>query len=324
MDYISAGDIEKYSYCPLSWWLSRNEKKDEENQGVKRHREISKGAEEMRKNYSQMKEFESMAIYFSIGATIIALVGISFIYTSPILSKLFILFSILWLAFSFYLLWKSDKYAITRERENAERIMVIASAAATTFSIFSVTFILPPNFTLGYVLEVLSLLWLVFATYFLYMAMRKEIQYNEIKKKLQLPDGEIIYIDDLQKAPILKSEKYKIWGRPDLLIKKGDDYIPVEIKTGRIPRGPLFSHIMQLTAYMLLVEENYKTPPYGLLKYGPQIYKIEYEEDLKNIMLQKVKEMREALKTGEVHRNHHKIGKCLHCSRRDICPERLA
>lgn len=323
MDYISAGDIEKYSYCPLSWWLSRNEK-HKENEGVRRHREISKGAADMKKKYKQMKEFESMAIYFSIGATIISLVGISFIYTSPILSRMFILFSILWLGFSFYLLWKADKYAILVERKNAERIMVIASAAATTFSIFSVTFILPPNYTLGYVLEVLSLLWLVFATYFLYMAMKRDIQYNEIKKKLQLPDGEIVYIDDLQKSPILKSEKYKIWGRPDLLIKMGDDYIPVEIKTGRVPRGPHFSHIMQLTAYMVLVEENYKAPPYGLLKYGPVIYKIEYEEDLKNIMLQKVKEMREALKTGEVHRNHNKVGKCLHCSRRELCPERLS
>jgi CRISPR-associated exonuclease Cas4 len=323
VDYISAGDIEKYSYCPLSWWLSRNEEHTE-NEGVKKHRNISKDATQMKEKYRQMKRFESMAIYYSIGATIIALVGISFFYTSPLLSRLFILFSILWLIFSLYLLWKSERYVVLLDKKNTERIMVIASAAATTFSIFSVTFILPPNYTLGYVLEVLSLLWLIFASYFLYMAIRKEIQYNEIKKKLHLPDGEIIYIDDLQKAPILKSEKYKIWGRPDLLLKIGKDYIPVEIKTGRIPKGPLFSHIMQLTAYMVLVEENYKTPPYGLLKYGPQIYKIEYEEDLKNLMLQKVKEMREALKTGEVHRNHHKVGKCLHCSRRDICPERLA
>ena len=191
MDYISAGDIEKYSYCPLSWWLSRNEK-HAENEGVKKHREISKGAADMKKKYSQMKEFESMAIYFSVGATIIALVGISFFYTSLLLSRTFIIFSILWLGFSVYLLWKSEK-SVSVERKRTERIMVSSSAAATTLSIFSVTFLLPPNYTLGYVLEVLSLLWLVFATYFLYMAMKKDIQYNEIKRKLQLPDGEIIY-----------------------------------------------------------------------------------------------------------------------------------
>ncbi len=294
-----------------------------ESEGVKRHREISRETMKMKEKYSQMKKFESMAIYYSIGATVIALVGISFIYTSPLLSKIFILFSVAWLIFSIYLLWKFEKYVLLWEKKTTERVMVIASASATVFSIFAVTFILPPNYTLGYVLEVLSLLWLVFASYFLHMAIKNEISYNEIKKKLHLPDGEIIYVDDLKRSPLMKSEKYKIWGRPDLLIKKGEDYIPVEIKTGRIPRGPLFSHIMQLTAYMVLVEENYKAPPYGLLKYGPVIYKIEYEEDLKNLMLEKVKEIRKALESGEVHRNHHKVGKCLHCSRRDICPERL-
>ncbi len=322
MDYISAGDIEKYSYCPLSWWLSRKEK-HVENEGVRRHREISNEAKKMKESYSSMKKSESMAIYYSIGATIIALVGISFLYSSPLLSRLFILLSIGWLLFSLYLLWKFEKYVLIWERKTTERVMVITSAAATIFSIFSVTFVLPPNFGLGYVMEVLSLLWLIFASYFLYETMKHEMEYNEMKKKLKLPDGEIIYVDDLKKSPILKSEKYKIWGRPDLLIKKGEDYIPIEIKTGRVPRGPLFSHIMQLTSYMVLVEENYRAPPYGLLKYGPVIYKIEYEEDLKNLMLEKVAEMRRALETGEVHRNHHKVGKCLHCSRRDICPERL-
>ncbi len=323
VDYISAGDIEKYSYCPLSWWLSRKEKHTE-NEGVRKHREISEEAKKMKKSYSKMKDSESMAIYYSIGATLIALVGISFLYSSPILSRIFMILAIVWLLFSLYLLWKFEKYVLLWERKDVERVMVIASGAATIFSIFAVTFVLPPNFALGYVMEVLSLLWLIFATYFLYISLKSEFQYNELKKKLKLPDGEIIYVDDLQQSPILKSEKYKIWGRPDLLIKKGDDYIPVEIKTGRVPRGPLFSHIMQLTAYMVLVEENYKTPHYGLLKYGPVVYKIEYEEDLRNIMLGKVEEMRRALETGEVHRNHHKVGKCIHCSRRNICPERLA
>jgi len=177
---------------------------------------------------------------------------------------------------------------------------------------------------MGYLLEISSLLWLIFATYFLYLALKGEIRYNKLRRELKLPNGEIIYVDDLERSPLLKSEKYGIWGRPDLLIKMGEDYIPIEIKTGRVPRGPLFSHIMQLTAYMLLVEDNFKAPPYGLLKYGNMIYKIDYDKGLKELLLKKVDEMRCALKTGEVHRNHNRMGKCLHCSRRDICPERLA
>ncbi len=323
MEYISAGDIEKYSYCPLSWWLSRKER-HKESAGVKKHREISEKAKEYQKSASEKKKFENVVLYYSFAATVIALVGISFIYSSPVLSRVFIVISLLWLLVAIYILWRYEKYALIWNRKIMERMMVVFSLVATVFSIFSVTFFLPPAYMLGYALEIASLIWLIVATYFLNLTLKNELKYNEIKKELRLPDGEIVYVDDLEKSPILKSEKYGIWGRPDLLIKTKSGYVPVEIKTGRIPKGPLFSHIMQLTAYMLLVEENYETPPYGILKYGPVIYKIDYDEDLKKILLSKIEEMRTAIMTGEVHRNHHRSGKCMHCSRRDMCPERLS
>ncbi len=322
MDYISAGDIEKYSYCPLSWWLSKKEK-NVENEGVKKHQDISEKAKKGMEEYEAAKNSERSVLYLAIGGTIASLVGISMFYSSYTLGIIFDAIAIFWLLAAIYFLWKSEKY-ITMWHDNFKRMMLILPSAATVFSIFAVTFIMNPNFLLGYVLEIASLLWLIFATFFFYLALRSEMHYSKIRSELRLPDGEIIYIDDLKKSPILKSEKYKIWGRPDMLLKVKEGYVPVEVKTGRIPKGPLFSHIMQLTAYMVLVEENYGTPPYGILKYGPQIYKIDYEEDLKKIMLKKVEEMRKAMKTGEVHRNHNRPGKCRHCSRRDICPERLA
>ncbi len=323
MDYISAGDIEKYSYCPLSWWLSREEK-DMDVEGVRKHREIGEKAEELREEKKKIKTFESMIMYYSLAATVVAILGIAFFYTIVLLGKIFISLSIFWIIVALYLLWRSERGTLTWGTGKIKRIMIILAVAATVFSVLAVTFVLPPNYILGYLLEISSLLWLIFASYFLFLALRGEIRYNSLKKELMLPDGEIIYIDDLKEAPLLKSEKYKIWGRPDLLIKAGKDYIPIELKTGRVPRGPLFSHIMQLTAYMLLTEENYGTPPYGLLKYGDVVYRIDYDEDLKALLLKKVEEMRKTLETGEVHRNHKRVGKCLHCSRRDICPERLA
>ncbi len=323
MDYISAGDIEKYSYCPLSWWLSLKEK-NSENEGVRRHREISNEAKRGMEEYQKKGDFEKSVMYLAVGATLIALVGIAMLYSSFPLAIAFHSISIFWLIVALYMLWKADVLVVQWKKMTFERMMVIIPLASMVASIFAITFLLQPNFLMGYLLEVLSMLWLIGATFFLYLSLKAEMEYSKIRKKLKLPDGEIIYVDDLEKAPLLRSDKYGIQGRPDLLLKVSDNYIPVEIKTGRIPRGPLFSHIMQLTAYMVLVEENYKTPPYGILKYGPQIYRINYEDDLKKILLQKVDEMRKALKTGEVHRNHHRVSKCLHCSRRDICPERLA
>ena len=323
MDYISAGDIEKYSYCPLSWWLSRNEK-NVESEGAKKHKKISEEVKMGMEKYKRKKDFEKSVMYFAIGATLIALIGISMLYSSFPLAIVFHSISVFWLVVALYMLWKTDILVVQWKKMTFEKMMVIIPLASMVASIFAITFLLKPNFLMGYFLEIISMLWLIGATFFLYLSLKVEIEYSRIRKKLKLPDGEIIYVDDMEKAPLLKSDKYGIQGRPDLLLKAGKDYIPVEIKTGRIPRGPLFSHIMQLTAYMLLVEENYKTPPYGILKYGPQTYRIDYDNELKKILLQKVDEMRKALKTGEVHRNHHRVGKCLHCSRRDICPERLA
>lgn len=96
------------------------------------------------------------------------------------------------------------------------------------------------------------------------------------------------------------------------------------MKTGRVPRGPFFSHILQVAAYCLLLEEEQgEAPPFGIVKYGDKEFEVDYDESLKELLIKKVEEMREAKETGEVHRNHNREGKCLHCSRRDICPERL-
>ena len=82
--------------------------------------------------------------------------------------------------------------------------------------------------------------------------------------------GKIFYTDKIDdSSDILVSKKYNISGRPDSIITLDDKYIPLELKTGRVPKGPYFSHILQIAAYCLLVEETYKvTPPHGIIKYS--------------------------------------------------------
>ncbi|MDG6221472.1 MAG: Dna2/Cas4 domain-containing protein, partial [Candidatus Thermoplasmatota archaeon] len=86
-----------------------------------------------------------------------------------------------------------------------------------------------------------------------------------------------------------------------------------------------FSHILQLSAYCFLVEEAYKRiPPYGIIRYGQTEFQIEYTPEMKQMVIEKANEMREKLVTGDVHRNHGRESKCRYCSRRSVCPERLA
>ena len=137
----------------------------------------------------------------------------------------------------------------------------------------------------------------------------------------------ISYIDSQKKKPkLFVSEKYRLSGRPDFVLLIEDEHIPVELKTGRVPRGPLFSHILQVATYCILMEEEFGNPPsHGIIRYGQVENEIEYDEALKDMVLKKANEMRGFLISGgDVHRNHNKPGKCKHCSRRNVCPEKLA
>src|SRR5439155_25591944 len=105
-------------------------------------------------------------------------------------------------------------------------------------------------------------------------------------------------------------------GRPGAVVMEGEHPLPVELKTGRVPRGPLLSPILQVVAYCVLLEEEYgHAPPYGIIRYGDTAFEIEYNEDQKSLLLQKLGEMRAAIAKGGAHRNHNRPGKCIHCSR---------
>jgi CRISPR-associated exonuclease Cas4 len=146
-----------------------------------------------------------------------------------------------------------------------------------------------------------------------------------LKQRHGIGEGSIEYVDTLDEdTDVLYSEKYGLRGKPDYVIKRGNYLIPVEVKTGRVPRGPLFSHILQLAAYCLLIEEeNDLAPPYGIIRYSNVQHEIDYTEDLKTILTSKLEEMKNIIRTGEAHRNHNRPNKCKGCSRRSMCPEKL-
>jgi CRISPR-associated exonuclease Cas4 len=60
------------------------------------------------------------------------------------------------------------------------------------------------------------------------------------------------------------------------------------------------------------------------LRYREKEFKIDFDDELRDLVLEKIEVMREQIDTGVVHRNHHRPGKCHNCSRREHCPEKLA
>jgi CRISPR-associated exonuclease Cas4 len=157
-----------------------------------------------------------------------------------------------------------------------------------------------------------------------------------------LPSGKIIYSDtgfpvgklghvatneteEKQEKPLL-SKRYGLIGRPDYLIQTSKGIIPVEVKSARLPSSgrPYNSHVMQLAAYCLLVEDVLRADvPYGILCYRDREVRIDYTAELREELLDIIDEMREARRFDEVHRDHEDARRCANCYMREVCDEAL-
>lgn len=326
---ISASEIEKFAYCPLSWWLSGEEEEQtpELVEGEKKHAKLSKRIHDILTHEERARESETNVLFFAIASTIAAVLGIAFIYSAvPDLGLIMGVVALIWLLAAVYFLYRAETMTTKMEKLLAERIILIFAMVATVMAVFMVVFTLIEDDELAKIVEAIALVWLIGATFFLYRSLKFLELAAIARDKHGIGSSDIVYIDELDERPkMFVSKKYGLRGRPDYVLLSGDEHIPVEVKTGRNPKGPLFSHILQTGTYCLLLEEEYgKPPPFGLLKYENSQHEIDYTSDMKKLVLNKILEMRELMFTKNVHRNHNRKGKCIHCSRRDKCPEKLA
>ena len=166
-------------------------------------------------------------------------------------------------------------------------------------------------------------------------------------KRAGLPKGSLLYSDTgrpvgrvagtelgrdgkRQEKPLV-SEALELVGRPDYLIETEDGVVPVEAKSTTCPANgqPYDSHLAQLAAYCLLVEEVLRrNVPYGLVKYRDREVRVEYTEEMRERALSLIEELKvdmNATDEGrEVHRSHEDPRRCAGCSLRDVCTESLA
>jgi len=324
--FVSAGDLEKYSYCPLSWWLSREHEGEDEAlaKGIDEHEKLGKVLWEIDSGEKVAKQSETMVFWYAVVATLLAVVGLEMLPfgESVTVSHILGAVALIWLLAATFFLLRATRSSAHGKILEYEKIILVFAIVAVVIAVNAVAWVVS-DVRLAQAMEVASLIWLIGASYFLYRSLRSLGIVRTLRDEFRVK-GKIEYID-MDKAEVFRSERYGLSGRPDYIIRMGDRIIPVEEKKGRTPQGPLFSHILQLSAYCLLVEETTgKAPPYGLLKYPEHEHQIEYNDDLKKILLEKLDEMRVIMRTGEAHRNHARPGKCGYCSRRSVCPEKLA
>jgi CRISPR-associated exonuclease Cas4 len=127
--------------------------------------------------------------------------------------------------------------------------------------------------------------------------------------------GKTVALDNVT----LFSERLKLVGRPDRIIRQGEDLIPEEWKSAkRVNHG----HKLQLGTYFLLIEEEFGVrPPFGVVVLGDgSRVEVENTERLRSEVLgvaQKIREHR--AKIREEIPVRQPAAKCRVCGQRANC-----
>jgi CRISPR-associated exonuclease Cas4 len=148
------------------------------------------------------------------------------------------------------------------------------------------------------------------------------------REQTGLPRGRVVYTDtgawDRCEKPLF-SKRYLLTGRPDYLVEERGRVIPVEVKFALSPPIPYRSHVLQLAAYCLLIEEEYgQAPPYGIIKYRDQSLAIDYSPRLRAELLDTLANMRHDLAADDIAPSHSNPNRCRRCGYKADCHKTMA
>ena len=139
-----------------------------------------------------------------------------------------------------------------------------------------------------------------------------------------LPPGRVVYADTGDWYPPdapLFSATYGLTGKPDYLVETRAGLIPVEVKSSTGPSQPYPSHVLQLAAYCLLVEDTEgQAPSHGLIQYADTLFEVDYTPALRRELLALLEAMRHARHTN-VPRSHDEPRRCAGCGYQPMCDQ---
>jgi CRISPR-associated exonuclease Cas4 len=166
----------------------------------------------------------------------------------------------------------------------------------------------------------LSIISIIIALVLFYLAFR-------LRKKTGIPTGHVIYTDTSQWMIVEKplyDRELGLAGKPDYLVRQGQQVIPIEVKSRQAPNKPPAWHISQLAAYCLLVEKEYgNRPAHGILHYADRTLAVDFTSVLEDSTRHIIQEMQANASQLRVERSHHDQHRCMHCSYRSMCDQAL-
>ncbi len=120
----------------------------------------------------------------------------------------------------------------------------------------------------------------------------------------------------------LRSDRFRIRGRPDALRQSRDRrLIPIELKSRARPAtGPARSHMVQVWAYCLLVEETTgRSPPFGVLRYSDGEFRITWDGAARSELLA----LRAEMARPYDGRATPSVARCARCTWVRVCDARV-
>ena len=363
---VSASDLERFMYCPLSWQLAKEGatgKGEAVEGGVEKHKEIHDEMNDFQEALIRMRRsllvwswWFGIIIAFTIDA--FAFLYIDDVVNSPLeFAKILSMWSVSCLIASILSIalpwrnWLRFERSMKEIREIKNRFESTGleptwspigflggwfSAGKTEAGLLLATIVIgvhsialvaaEDRSQAGFVLMVIAFIWTFLATWQLQHSLRAENQMIASREKAGLDEGtELLYSDDDKSSDLLMDNESGLRGRPDQIVIIDGEFIPVEQKTGKVPKKPHQSHRLQLLAYISLVETSTtKSPPYGVLRYGNEdIHQVYWDDHAKQHLRESIIEVQRLMVEGGAQRNHEREGKCRSCSRRYACSESL-
>jgi len=112
-------------------------------------------------------------------------------------------------------------------------------------------------------------------------------------RRRALPSGVVVYSDAAGNAKTLVSPHRPLSGKPDYILRlRRGGHVPVEFKSYRYGAQPPHSDLLQVGAYLVLLEDlQGRPPPYGVLRYADRSLRVPYTPTLRSEVLRVLAEL---------------------------------
>ena len=294
--HVSASDLERHAYCPLSWSLARDGKTGRGkaiDKGRIKHAEIHQKVENFKQKQNDLRR--ALVVWSWWFTIVVMFVTDAIIFTNisddrtPIdISRYLSILSVVWLIaglLAIYLPWRKwinlpienspelqdlknlDEVAIPRTLEpygfiggwrQGGRVEAGLLMGATIFGLHAIGLMWAEDKEqAGFILVTVAMIWTLLASWQLQRALLADNALEVARINAGLDENtDVAYSDDEATAGLLVDDLSGLRGRPDQIVIVDGEFIPVEQKTGKIPERPHKSHKMQLLAYLHLVEST--------------------------------------------------------------------